>query len=128
MKIELTIPKWAENKRISVFAGNELIAQNEVVRKFNKETKKHDIIIHHPFKIKMGRCNGCGDCCNTGGSPFPLKMLEEVKKRLKDYEFKPNGICPLVDKDGCILKGKIPFSCASSNCEGWSENCTERFI
>lgn len=127
VKIELEIPEWAENRRISVFAGSELLAQKDVIVKFNKETKKHDIIIHQPLKIKIGRCTGCGDCCGEGGSPFPEKMLEEIKRRLKDYKYSKNSPCPLLDEFGCILKGKILFSCASSNCEGWSKNCTEMF-
>lgn len=126
MKIEFEIPKWTENRRISIFAGSELLAQKNVLSIFNPETKKHEFY-PQTLRIKIGRCNGCGDCCKTGGSPFPPKMLKEIKKRLKDYKYESNGVCPLVDEFGCILKGKILFSCASSNCEGWSNNCTERF-
>jgi len=125
MKIEFEIPDWAENRRISIFAGSELLAQKDVIIKFNKETKKHDIIEYPSIKVKIRRCSGCGDCCGEGGSPFPKKMLEEVKSRLKDYEYSQHTPCPLLAEDGCILKGKILFSCASSNCEGWSEHCTE---
>ncbi|MHA1440264.1 MAG: hypothetical protein ACTSPK_00180 [Candidatus Heimdallarchaeota archaeon] len=126
MKIEFEVPEWAKNRRISIFAGNELLAQKNVLSTFNPETKKHEFH-QQKLRIKVGRCSGCGDCCNTGGSPFPEKMLEEIKKRLKNYNYQQGIPCPLVDKDGCILKGKILFSCASSNCEGWSKNCTEMF-
>jgi len=124
MKIEIDVPDWAENKRISIFAGNELLAQRDVLSIYNPKTNKHELH-QQPFKIKIGRCSGCGDCCKEGGSPFPQKMLDEIKKRLKNYTYQKNSPCPLVAEDGCILKGKILFSCASSNCEGWSENCTE---
>jgi len=115
---------WTKGKRISVFAGSELIAQKDCLSVFNKDTKVHDLITQS-FKVKTGRCNGCGDCCGTAGSPFPKKMLADIQSRLKDYKYSTDGPCPLLAEDGCILKGKILFSCASSNCEGWSENCTE---
>jgi len=124
MLTEITLPSWTDQLRISVFAGNELVAQRDVISIFNPITKKHEMHVQ-PFKIKVGRCCGCGDCCGEGGSPFPPKMLEEVKQRLKDYEYSKHTPCPFLADDGCILKGKILFSCASSNCEGWSKNCTE---
>ncbi len=60
-------------------------------------------------------------------------MLYEIQSRLLDYEWQGTGTkCPLLDeKEGCVMKGSIPFSCAKSNCGangGWSKNCTEQLI
>ncbi len=83
-----------------------------------------------PLKIKTDqsmRCNGCGDCCSTGGAFTSNEIINEMRDRLNNYTYKQTGRCVFLDDDiGCIMKGSIPFSCAKSNCEGWSENCTEK--
>lgn len=131
MKIEFEVPDWAIGRTIFIFAGRELLAKKETIVEFNKQLKKHIINPIQPLQIKSKddyRCSGCGDCCSTGGSPFPQKMLAEISYRLDNYKYNKEGRCPLLGEDGCIMKGSIPFSCAKSNCEGWSENCTEKLI
>lgn len=131
--IKFEIPSWAFGRQINIFAGNELLAQKIFVRE--KIRQNDELIIkeyYRPLKIKAGennRCNGCGDCCSTGGSPFAPKLLKEIQERLRDYEWQGTGTkCPLLAEDGCSMKGSIPFSCAKSNCQGWSKNCTEQLI
>ena len=129
MKITFEVPEWSNKKIISIFAGTELLAQRQIKVIFDQKEKKHKNIIL-PIKIKPenGRCNGCGDCCSNSGSPFYPYLLEDVKKRLNNYIYSKKGKCPLLTDDGCILKNKIPFACISSNCEGKTENCTERLL
>jgi hypothetical protein len=60
-KITLTLPDWADDKEINIFAGVEILA-----RKFPGE----DV-----FHVKRVRCNMCGLCCmNLKGDlhPFPV--------------------------------------------------------
>lgn len=132
MKIEFEIPDWAIGRHINIFAGIELLGQMAFRYEKNRtpeglEKKKYYL----PLKLKGkdGRCNGCGDCCGTGGSPFPASLLEEIKQRLMFYEHQGTGTpCPLLGREGCVMGSSIPFQCANSNCEGWSENCTEKMI
>lgn len=49
MKIILDLPEWADDQRITILAGMEMIAQ-----KAPWETKWH---------VKDARCNNCGECC-----------------------------------------------------------------
>lgn len=131
VKIEFEIPDWASGRNIYIFAGTELLGIKESHIYFNKQEKKHQVDTSPVIKLKPvdGRCNGCGDCCSQGGSPFPQDMLADMQFRLADYIYSKTGRCPMLDdKEGCIMKGRIPFSCARSNCEGWSENCTEKLI
>jgi hypothetical protein len=130
VKVTFDIPDWAIGRHIHIFAGVELLGQME----FRSEKIKTEDGVkrenhYMPLKMKVGRCNGCGDCCGTGGSPFSFQLLEEIKQRLMFYEHQGTGTaCPLLGDSGCILGSAIPFQCASSNCEGWSENCTEKLV
>lgn len=130
MKITFDLPDWAVGKTINIFAGRELLAKKEVEVSF--DGKVHVVYPDQLLKVKTLPeycCNGCGDCCSTGGSPFSKQILTEIKKRLKDYEWQGTGTkCPLLADDGCSMKGSIPFSCAKSNCEGWSETCSEKLV
>jgi len=133
VKIELEIPDWAIGRHITVLAGVELLAQMQFI--YTKTTNPDGTITrikkYMPMAVKPedGRCNGCGDCCSTGGSPFSKGLLEKIQSRLKDYEWQGTGNpCPLLGDEGCTLGTSIPYSCISSNCEGWSENCTEKLI
>jgi hypothetical protein len=129
MRITFDLPDWAIGKTINIFAGKELLAKKKVKVVYDGEnhiqTEDQSLMVK---TLPEYRCNGCGDCCSQGGSPFPQKMLAEITYRLDNYTFSKNGKCPLLGEDGCIMKGSIPFSCAKSNCEGWSENCSEKLI
>ena len=60
-------------------------------------------------------------------SPLVIKIAKlfvKMKKALhgfKDY----GGKCPFLEKEGCMLGSRIPFSCIRAECTGY-ENCTER--
>ncbi len=133
MKIEVNVPDWAIGKDIYLFSGSELLGHLQF---HYKKTRQDDGSIlrenkYFPLKLKPaeGRCNGCGDCCSTGGSPFNKHTLYEIQSRLLNYDYAGSGTkCPLLADDGCVMRGSIPFSCAKSNCEGWSENCTEKLV
>lgn len=133
VKIELEVPDWVIGKHIYLFAGTELLATKEFRREKNRVNGKIEIKEYYlPIKIKADqsmRCNGCGDCCSTGGAFASKEIIDEMRKRLSDYVYSNEGNCVFFDDEiGCIMKGSIPFSCAKSNCEGWTENCTEKLI
>ena len=96
MKLEIDIPEWAKEKNIYVFANEELIAY-----KWHHEDK-----VHH----KIARCNGCGQCCESG-SPFNGD----------------EGPCIFLKEHGCDLGTKIPLTCARSICYPTFDKCSERF-
>lgn len=134
MKMSFDVPDWVIGRHIYVFAGTELLGKKEF-RKDKVRDKDNELVVekHYlPFELKAEqefRCNGCGDCCTTGGSPFSQMMLTEIQFCLSDYIWQGSGSpCPLLGKDGCIMGGSIPFSCAKSNCEGWSGNCSEKLV
>jgi len=53
MKIELDLPDWVDDgSAIRIFKGIELVA-----KKFKNK----------PWKIKIVRCNFCGECCTPKG-------------------------------------------------------------
>jgi hypothetical protein len=133
MRVSFDLPDWAVGKDINIFSGRELVGKLEYhyEKKKQKDGKLSRKKYYSPIKLKPadGRCNGCGDCCSTGGSPFSRDILNQIRWRLDDYEWQGTGTkCPLLAEDGCVMKGSIPFSCAKSNCEGWSENCTEKLV
>lgn len=111
MKLELEIPKWAEDKNIFVFANQELIAY-----KMHNELK---------LKVKVSRCLGCGACCESG-HPFKPEQLLTIKKAIAKG-FNSDGPCPFLGEEGCLLGNNIPFSCARSDCSQHFDKCTERF-
>lgn len=129
-KITLEIPKWAFGRHIYILAGTELLGKME----FRREKIREDRLLikeyYLPLKVKPndGRCNGCGDCCGQGGSFVGKQKLDEIRDRLNNYTYSKTGKCPMLSVDGCTLNSAIPFSCIKSNCEGWSENCTEKLI
>lgn len=122
MKIELELPDWAIGRNITIFAGKELLAYSSFVYK-----KKPFFKGYPELKIKEGRCNGCGTCCEQYGSPFTREQYNEIIFRLDTTEFKEMGRCPLLGDKGCILGDNIPFDCARSDCSRM-KNCTEQFI
>ncbi len=131
VKIEFELPKWAVGRNIHIMAGTELLGRMEFRREKNRINGKVEIKEYYlPLKLKPenGRCIGCGDCCSMGGSFASKGLLDEISKRLSNYEYSKKGACPLLGDIGCIMGSKIPFSCLRSNCEEWSENCTEKLI
>lgn len=48
MRVELDLPDWVVDRRISVLAGMEEAARYEP---------------GEGWRIKIGRCSGCGTCC-----------------------------------------------------------------
>ena len=136
MKVTFDIPddSWAIGKNLYLFSGAELLGLLE----FNYEKDKQDdgTLIRKkqylPLRLKPndGRCTGCGDCCNSGG-PQQLDLVYQQFKMMDLFGLKydPRAPCPMLDSEiGCTLGSAIPFSCVSSNCEGWSENCTEKLV
>ena len=49
MKIGLDLPDWVDERNIRILAGVELAAVKNHADSF--------------FRVKVGRCNMCGDCC-----------------------------------------------------------------
>ena len=106
MKLLIEIPEWAKGKHIYIFANEELLAYTNFIIEKKPERREY----YTPLLVKTTeRCNGCGQCCESG-SPF-------------DDE-KP---CPHLTEDGCDLGNNIPFSCARSDCSITFDNCSERF-
>lgn len=137
MKIEFEVPDWAIGRQINIFAGSELLGQKIFHRDKNRADGKLTTKEYYtPLQIKTKeeyKCNGCGDCCNMSGVP------EKIVDRIKEYAIldatggKRETACPMLGREelghfGCILGAWIPFSCAKSNCEGWSENCSEKLV
>lgn len=103
MKIELELPKWADERNIYILAGIELAA-------YKVRGKK--------WLVKTERCNMCGKCCFNVKGRYPLPAIR--------------GQCPhLVKEVGdndrwlCGLGANRPFGC----CIGVTneEYCSERF-
>lgn len=101
IKIELELPDWVEGKHIYIMAGIELAAY------------KH---LNKPWKVKTGKCNMCGKCCEDITGKFPPSK---------------EGTCIYLENDGkdkkrCSLAINRPFRC----CIGTSNNvkeCTEKY-
>ena len=64
MKIEVEIPDWAEERRILILAGTELVAMK----------RGHE----DHWLIKETRCNRCGECC-LDRPPTPYGLDDEGK-------------------------------------------------
>lgn len=131
LEITINIPKWAFGKNIYLFAGAELLGELEY--NYQKIKKDNGSILrkkqYFPLKMKPidGRCNGCGDCCGSTG--LKKDFLFKIANKILEHDFENTKGCALLDPTlGCIMEGKIPFGCVKSNCEGWSENCTEKLI
>lgn len=123
MKIEFDVPEWALGRHIYIFAGAELLGKKET--KVVHEDGKH-VFKYLPIKIKPadGRCNRCGNCCESTG--FSRSHLVEIKRALhgfKDYD----GACAFLTDEGCLLGARIPFSCLRSVCTG-HEDCSEKLM
>ena len=110
MKIELEIPKWAEEKNIWIFANQELIAYK---------------MIASDLKTKTNRCLGCGECCESG-HPFKPEQLLAFERAFA-IGFIDGEPCPFLGPKGCHLTNNIPFSCARSDCSNHFDKCSERF-
>jgi len=77
MKFEIELPDWVgENKVLRLLAGRELVAFKNP---------------GNPIKIKITRCNQCGECCldiHEGYLPFGTNgegrcnMLKEIDNKL----------------------------------------------
>lgn len=121
MKIEFEVPEWAIRRHIYIFTGNELLAKKEC--RILHKNGEH-VAEYLPLRIKPenGRCNRCGNCCQTTG--FLRGHLIEIKKALhgfKDYD----GPCPFLTDEGCLMGARIPFSCLRSICTDY-DGCTEK--
>ena len=89
--LKLEIPDWAEETRIYVFAGIELLATQE------------------PFDgklmVKVTRCNMCGKCCMDVSPTWFMGRSED-------------GNCKELIRQGeqylCHLGIKRPFSCSKA--------------
>lgn len=89
MKIQLDIPKWVDPKQtLMLLSGKELV------------WFKH---YHQPGKMKIVRCNQCGECCMD----FPPVIFGS------DDE----GKCTMLEKDGdkwvCRAGADTPKRCLS---------------
>lgn len=87
MKIIIKIPEWAENGKLILLSGMELVAYKNPNQNF--------------FKIKETKCNLCGKCCmNNPQTPFG------------NYE---NGWCKKLKKINnkyeCIAGTNKPYKC-----------------
>jgi len=124
-KIEIEIPEWVIGKNISIVAGGELVAK---MYSHSKKTRlENGEILREkgwsPMKIKLNnsdRCNGCGDCCNSGG---PRSLMETL-----GYKYVQGKPCPLLGPQGCSLGAFIPLACVIADCTGYSENCSEKLV
>lgn len=119
MKVELEIPEWAIGKHIYVFADTELLAHKFY---FRKKKKGNVVEGYEDIQVKIARCNGCGECCNSGFNPEAMLYM---KKKLDEYKGEP---CAFLEENGCGLGNNIPFSCIRSYCGEREEypNCTEK--
>ncbi len=106
MKLEIEIPDWAKGKHIYIFANEELIAYSNYIIEKKPERREY----YTPLKVKTARCNGCGQCCESG-NPFNAD----------------EGACIFLKEHGCDLGHNIPFSCARSDCSITFDKCSERF-
>ena len=109
MKIEIDIPDWAKEKNIFIFANQELIA--------------YKICVSDKVKVKVSRCNGCSQCCESG-HPFKPEQILSLESNLNFIDGVP---CPLLGEEGCLLGNNIPFSCARSDCSHHFDKCSEGF-
>jgi hypothetical protein len=103
-KISLTLPAWARERNIYVFAGVELVALSTL------EKPK--------LRVKDKQCNWCGKCC--------MNVPDNWPHGAKD------GNCVHLDYDGadykCALRKNRPFACCASDdsdkdfcCVTWKE-------
>lgn len=105
IELKIELPKWVKGKHIYVFADTELLAYTNFIIEKIPEKREY----YTPLKVKVSRCNGCSQCCESG-SPF--------------NDEKP---CPHLTENGCDLGHNIPFGCARSDCSITFDKCSERF-
>lgn len=130
-EITFEIPEWAVGRHISILAGIELLGRLDFHRDKKKENGKLTIKEYYkPLKLKTDqsmRCNGCGDCCGSAG--LQKEFLLRIAHKILQHDFDNNPACALYDpKHGCTMGMNTPTSCIISNCEGWSDNCSERLV
>lgn len=75
MKITLEIPEWATERRITILAGVELVAQK---------------LPWSDWKVKKVRCDKCGQCCmqfkpNSNQTPFGVDDEGKCKALKLDH-------------------------------------------
>ena len=95
-ELERQLPAWMrQGQAIRIFAGVEL-----GVKKFKDE----------PWRLKIARCNFCGECCTLQG---PGWQGTTVKARRDGYCIE---LIPKDDEQGkylCDLGAGRPFSCCA---------------
>ena len=94
MRVELDLPDWVKDKRISILAGMEQVAE-----------KFHD----EPWKIKTARCQLCGECCDD------CPDLEE-----REGYKQSNGEWAKM----CRHDVRRPYSCCIGDGHGVAKNCS----
>lgn len=110
MKIVLEIPEWAVRRRILILAGVEMLAEY------------HPLVDPNNLKVKVDRCNQCGDCCrsvNLTNSPTLKSIM---------------GQCIFLMPDGpkwdCTIASNRPINCEYDPHKEGLPNCsiTHRWI
>lgn len=85
MKIIIDIPEWAEDRTLTLLAGNELVA------KWNDA---------EGWKVKAERCNQCGECCC------------DIPEGYLPFGITGDGRCKMLQPDGTCGAGHMkPFAC-----------------
>lgn len=99
MEITIKIPDWAEERNISVLAGNEPFLI------YSKAAGK--------WFVKTKRCNMCGKCCRDVPAAFPWRnekgdcdYLKRETWNFPPYDGKEVFIC---------TNPRFPFACIARN-------------
>lgn len=98
MKVEVEISDWALGMPVYVVAGKELLAYTEPI--VRHEGGEH-VVEYGRLKVKVGRCNGCGQCCAG---------------------------CVFLRYDGCSFGEQTPIKCVVSDCSNGFDRCSEEFV
>lgn len=89
MKIEVEIPDWAAEARITILAGIECVAVKDSFNDF--------------WLVKDARCNRCGECClDNPNTPFGV---DDEGKCVKLYKDEDRG------EYWCMAKSQRPYNC-----------------
>ena len=97
MKINIEIPEWADERRIAILAGIELVALKNPGDK---------------WLIKTSRCSQCGKCC------MRIKKLPDgTRTKCEHLEFDGSEY-------KCGFRGGRPYDCTVSISN--LPECTER--